>query len=102
MVYFFVTTSHFGKIHAFKTRSFFLQIIYGRMLGVNEEGLPIVHLYGWVSVDDSVSQHEQQPRLLNRELVDRSVALWTEHFIAANGGASAPATTNAAAAAVAN
>lgn len=75
-------------------------IISGRMLGVNEEGVPIVHLYGWVSVDDSVSQHEQQPRLLNRELVDRSVALWTEHFIAANGGASAPAT--AAAAAVAN
>lgn len=56
------------------------------MLGVNEEGVPIVHLYGWVSVDNSVSQHEQQPRLLNRELVDRSVALWTEHVIA-NGAA---------------
>jgi len=57
-------------------------IISGRMLGVNEEGVPIVHLYGWVNVDSSVSQHEQQPRLLNRELVDRSVALWTEHIIA--------------------
>jgi len=69
-------------------------IISGRMLGVNEEGVPIVHLYGWVNVvgqsdpgsgivqDTSVSQHEQQPRLLNRELVDRSVALWTEHIIA--------------------
>lgn len=63
-------------------------IISGRMLGVNEEGVPIVHLYGWVGVDNSVSQHEQQPRLLNRELVDRSVALWTEHVIA-NGAAAA-------------
>ena len=62
--------------------AFFFQIISGRMLGVNEEGVPIVHLYGWVNVDSSVSQHEQQPRLLNRELVDRSVALWTEHIIA--------------------
>lgn len=58
------------------------QIINGRMLGVNEECVPIVHLYGWVNVDNAITEHEQQPRLLNRELVDRGVALWTEHIIA--------------------
>jgi len=61
------------------------QIISGRMLGVTEEFIPIVHLYGWVSVDSqdtSDNQQNQQPRLLNRELVDRGVALWTEHMIA--------------------
>ena len=67
--------------------SLFYQIISGRMLGVNEDCVPIVHLYGWVNVfgaDGGVggSEHEQQPRLLNRELVDRGVALWTEHIIA--------------------
>lgn len=61
------------------------QIISGRMLGVTEEFIPIVHLYGWVNVDSQVTtdnQQNQQPRLLNRELVDRGVALWTEHMIA--------------------
>jgi len=62
------------------------QIISGRMLGVNEECVPIVHLYGWVNPSlansSDATEHEQQPRLLNRELVDRGVALWTEHVIA--------------------
>lgn len=62
------------------------QIISGRMLGVTEDYIPIVHLYGWVNVDsqDTVnnSQQNQQPRLLNRELVDRGVAVWTEHITA--------------------
>ncbi len=56
------------------------------MLGVTEDYIPIVHLYGWVSVDSqdaaNKSQQNQQPRLLNRELVDRGVAVWTEHIIA--------------------
>lgn len=56
------------------------------MLGVTEDYIPIVHLYGWINVDgqdaSSNSQHSQQPRLLNRELVDRGVAQWTEHIIA--------------------
>jgi hypothetical protein len=56
------------------------------MLGVTEDYIPIVHLYGWVNVDsqDTVnnSQQNQQPRLLNRELVDRGVAVWTEHITA--------------------
>lgn len=62
------------------------QIISGRMLGVTEDFIPIVHLYGWINVDgqDALNsdQANQQPRLLNRELVDRGVALWTEHIIA--------------------
>ena len=56
------------------------------MLGVTEDFIPIVHLYGWINVDgqdaSSNSQQSQQPRLLNRELVDRGVAQWTEHIIA--------------------
>ena len=56
------------------------------MLGVTEDFIPIVHLYGWINVDgqDALNsdQSNQQPRLLNRELVDRGVALWTEHIIA--------------------
>jgi len=62
------------------------QVISGRMLGVTEDYIPIVHLYGWINVDgqdaSSNSQQSQQPRLLNRELVDRGVAQWTEHIIA--------------------
>ena len=66
------------------------------MLGVTEDYIPIVHLYGWVNIDtakgsetnsqteNSQPQRNQQPRLLNRELVDRGVALWTEHTIAAS------------------
>ena len=69
-----------------------MQIISGRMLGVTKDYIPIVHLYGWVNVDNqdpsnpvsNTSQQNQQPRLLNRELVDRGVALWTEHIIASN------------------
>ena len=56
------------------------------MLGVTEDYIPIVHLYGWINVDgqdvSNNSQQNQQPRLLNRELVDRGVAQWTEHIIA--------------------
>ena len=56
------------------------------MLGVTEDFIPIVHLYGWINVDGQESLNSdpanQQPRLLNRELVDRGVALWTEHIIA--------------------
>lgn len=56
------------------------------MLGVTEDFIPIVHLYGWINVDGqeplNSDQANQQPRLLNRELVDRGVALWTEHIIA--------------------
>ena len=64
------------------------------MLGVTEDYVPIVHLYGWVNVDDSndplnssdnSQRNQQQPRLLNRELVDRGVALWTEHILASSG-----------------
>lgn len=62
------------------------QVISGRMLGVTEDYIPIVHLYGWINVDgqdaSNNSQQNQQPRLLNRELVDRGVAQWTEHIIA--------------------
>merc|ERR1719295_758838 len=62
------------------------QVISGRMLGVTEDYIPIVHLYGWINVEgqdaSSNSQQSQQPRLLNRELVDRGVAQWTEHIIA--------------------
>ena len=53
------------------------------MLGVTEDYIPIVHLYGWINVDgQDASNNSQQPRLLNRELVDRGVAQWTEHIIA--------------------
>ena len=65
---------------------FAYKVISGRMLGVTEDYIPIVHLYGWINVDgqdaSSNSQQSQQPRLLNRELVDRGVAQWTEHIIA--------------------
>ena len=62
------------------------------MLGVTEDYVPIVHLYGLVNVDDNKhpsgtsnnSERNQQPRLLNRELVDRGVALWTEHILASS------------------
>ena len=54
------------------------------MLGVTKDYIPVVHLYGWVNVNNQDpsgnSQQNQQPRLLNRELVDRGVALWTEHM----------------------
>ena len=65
---------------------FKFKVISGRMLGVTEDYIPIVHLYGWINVDgqdaSNNSQQNQQPRLLNRELVDRGVAQWTEHIIA--------------------
>ena len=53
------------------------------MLGVTEDYIPIVHLYGWINIDgQEAPNNSQQPRLLNRELVDRGVAQWTEHIIA--------------------
>ena len=76
----------FAAFLNFYWTQFSFKIISGRMLGVTEDFIPIVHLYGWINVDgqDALNsdQANQQPRLLNRELVDRGVALWTEHIIA--------------------
>lgn len=48
------------------------QMVQARMIGLNDEGIPMVHLY---------RAHNGQTVMVNRELVDRSCADWIEATI---------------------
>jgi len=48
------------------------QVVQARMIGTNEQGIPMVHLYRAVS---------GQTTMVNRELVDRNCAQWLDTTI---------------------
>ena len=48
------------------------QIVQARMIGTNEQGVPMIHLYRAAN---------GQTTMVNRELVDRSCAQWLETTI---------------------
>ena len=48
------------------------QVVQARMIGTNEQGVPMIHLYRAVN---------GQTTMVNRELVDRSCAQWLETTI---------------------
>jgi hypothetical protein len=49
-----------------------VQVVQARMIGTNEQGVPMVHLYRAVA---------GQTTMVNRELVDRSCATWLDTTI---------------------
>lgn len=66
-----------------------MQVITGRMLGFTDAYVPVVHLYGIVGSDGEVKNNGTtkaalQPRLLNRELVDRGAARWTDYAVSSS------------------
>jgi len=48
------------------------QVVQARMIGTNEQGVPMIHLY---------RASNGQTTMVNRELVDRNCAQWLETTI---------------------